>query len=251
MMNKSTNSQTGSRWKLFVLFVMLGLVFVVLFALGSWQVYRLQWKESLIERVTTRVHAAAVTAPTDWTSVNRDNSEYLHVTVKGKYLYQYQVLSYALTDLGDGYWVMTPLQQEDNSIIYINRGFVPTEHHTVFLAQAGDDAGVVKEVTGLLRISEPKGGFLRPNEPQKNKWFSRDITEMAQSANLQDVAPYFIDAEKNAVESNAYPIAGMTQIKFANNHLVYAITWYSMALLLIVMLVYIRKSNKQKQSSSH
>lgn len=243
-MEKSVKCQNGkSPLRRFTLFFLIGLVFLVLFGLGTWQVFRLQWKDDLIARVDARVHAAPIAAPDNWSQITRENSEYLHVVINGKYLYKAQSFSYALTDLGDGYWVMTPMQLEDGKIIYVNRGFVPTANKDAFAAAAPDNDTVNQRLSGLLRISEPKGAFLRNNIPAQNKWYSRDVAAMAEHAGLHPVAPYFIDADKNQ-SSNALPVSGLTQIKFPNNHLQYAITWYVMAILLLVALYNVRRSSK-------
>ena len=83
-------------------------------------------------------------------------------------------------------------------------------------------------VTGLLRMSEPGGAFLRANDPASDRWFSRDVAAIAASRGLDKVAPYFIDAERAPGESGL-PVAGLTVIAFSNNHLVYALTVQSMS----------------------
>lgn len=226
-----------------MLFSFFGLVFFVLLGLGTWQVVRLQWKEDLITRVDTRVHAEPIAAPDNWSQVTRDNSEYLHVFANGKYLYKAQSYSYALTDLGDGYWVMTPMQLDSGKIIYVNRGFIPTAKKDAFDAATPDNDQENHHISGLLRITEPKGAFLRKNMPAEHKWYSRDVAAMGASAGLDQVAPYFIDADKNQ-SADALPVSGLTQIKFPNNHLQYAITWYVMAILLLVALYNVRRSSK-------
>lgn len=243
-MEKSVKSQDGkSPLKRFTLFFLVGLVFLVLLGLGTWQVFRLQWKEDLIARVDARVHAEPIAAPDNWSQITRENSEYLHVDIDGKYLYKAQSFSYALTGLGDGYWVMTPMQLDNGKIIYVNRGFIPTSSRAAFESATPNNDTVNQHVSGLLRISEPKGAFLRNNIPDQNKWYSRDVAAMAAHAGLHQVAPYFIDADKNQ-QKNALPIGGLTQIKFPNSHLQYAITWYVMAILLLVALYNVRRSGK-------
>ena len=85
-------------------------------------------------------------------------------------------------------------------------------------------------MTGLLRMSEPGGAFLRVNDPASDRWFSRDVAAIAASRGLDKVAPYFIDAERAPGESGL-PVAGLTVIAFSNNHLVYALTWGALALM--------------------
>jgi len=79
-------------------------------------------------------------------------------------------------------------------------------------------------------MSEPNGGFLRTNDPASDRWFSRDVTAIAQSRDLDKVAPYFIDAERDPSDAGP-PVAGLTVIAFSNNHLVYALTWGALAAL--------------------
>ena len=85
-------------------------------------------------------------------------------------------------------------------------------------------------MTGLLRLSEPDGAFLRANRPEEQRWYSRDVTAIARHNQLpaERVAPYFIDAEA-AANSDQWPASGLTVVHFRNTHLVYAVTWYLLA----------------------
>jgi surfeit locus 1 family protein len=207
--------------------------FVGLLALGTWQVQRRAWKLDLIARVDQRVHAPAVPAPGPdrWPRINADADEYLHVRLAGHYLYDRQTLVQASTDLGSGYWVLTPLQQADQTVILVNRGFVPADQRErPRQAPPGADGNDV--VTGLLRMSEPKGGFLRDNDPAAGRWYSRDVAAIAQAHGLSRVAPYFVDAAAvPGPASGDLPVGGLTAVTFHNSHLVYAITWYALALM--------------------
>jgi surfeit locus 1 family protein len=207
-------------------------LFAGFFALGTWQVQRRAWKLDLIARVDQRVHAPAVAAPGPqaWPHVSADADEYRHVSVAGRYEYDKETLVQASTALGSGYWVMTPLRQPDASVVLVNRGFVPGDQRDRIThpGQTGGDT----TVTGLLRISEPHGGFLRNNDPLANRWYSRDVQAIAAAHGLSHVAPYFVDAAADASAApGTWPAGGMTVIAFHNSHLVYAITWYTLALM--------------------
>jgi surfeit locus 1 family protein len=216
-------------------------VFLGFLALGSWQVKRLFWKLDLIERVNRRVHAVAAEAPGQsvWPQVTADSHEYLHVQVSGIYLYDKSVRVQASTVLGGGYWLLTPLRAEDGNFYFINRGFVSA---AVPDGAAAGDGGKRFTVTGLLRISEPVGGFLRRNDAGADRWFSRDIRAIATTRKLDPlrVAPYFIDAEAAPEElgqesqmiAAGQPVPGLTVVSFPNSHLVYAFTWYALALMM-------------------
>ncbi|HSY26128.1 MAG TPA: SURF1 family cytochrome oxidase biogenesis protein, partial [Burkholderiaceae bacterium] len=89
-----------------------GLVFSIFIALGTWQIKRLFWKLDLIERVEQRVHALAADAPGPdrWPQIIAASDEYRHVRVGGTFLYQFTVHVQAVTELGNGFWVVTPLR---------------------------------------------------------------------------------------------------------------------------------------------
>ena len=197
--------------------------------LGVWQVQRLAWKTDLIQRVDARVHAPVITAPGQpaWGHITQVQDEYCHVTVHGHFLPNETSQVYALTDYGAGYWVMTPLSQDDSTIIYINRGFIPQTPATTVATPSGEVT-----VTGLLRISETKGWlFSQANDPTHDLWYHRDIATMAHKHHLSPVAPYFIDADATP-NPGGWPKGGLTVVQFPNSHLVYALTWFSLAVLL-------------------
>lgn len=221
----------------------LALLLIVLFTgLGTWQVARLQWKLALIERVETRVHSAPVAPPPParWGHLNRASDEYRRLRLTGFFLYDYTTPVMAVSDLGSGWWLLTPFCTTDGSIVLVNRGFVPSADGgpTRYTARAAQElpcskGGTPVTVTGLLRISEPGGGFLRDNDPAGNRWFSRDVAAIAQARGLARVAPYFVDAARDQDPAGApdHPVGGLTVIAFQNNHLVYALTWYALALM--------------------
>jgi surfeit locus 1 family protein len=139
----------------------------------------------------------------------------------------------ALTELGSGFWVLTPLRQADGSMILVNRGFVPPERRDRTAHGAGEPTTQVT-LTGLLRITEPRGSFLRSNDPTHDRWYSRDVQAIAAARSLRPVAPYFVDADAAAAPATAEPVGGLTVVTFRNAHLSYAITWYGLALLVVI-----------------
>ncbi|MBA4090560.1 MAG: Surfeit locus 1 family protein [Sphingobium sp.] len=195
------------------------ILFVGLCALGVWQVERLEWKRDLIARVDARIHAAPVPAPQSATQAD----EYRRVFATGTFLHDKAALVQASTVRGAGYWVLTPLRRPDGAILLINRGFVPPDAK----ARYDRPQGVVR-VTGLLRLTEPGGGFLRSNDPAADRWYSRDVAAIAAARRLVPVAGYFIDAQAGPAP-DALPVGGLTVVSFPNNHLQYAITWFILA----------------------
>ena len=211
------------------------LAFTGFIALGTWQVRRLQWKLDLIERVGQRMHAepAPAPGPADWPGVSAASDEYRRVKVSGALLTAQAAKVQASTELGSGYWLLTPLRTADGTVTMINLGFIPLDRARNPLPP---QPSAPFEVTGLLRISEPGGGFLRSNDPAADRWYSRDVAAIAAARGLSAAAPYFVDADAATAArlpaGGAAPVGGLTVVSFQNNHLVYALTWYGLALMM-------------------
>ncbi|PDT53307.1 MULTISPECIES: SURF1 family protein [Sinorhizobium] len=221
-----------------VLISLIGLLLIAgLLALGTWQVERLSWKLNLIARVEQRIHAAPVPPPSrsDWPKVSQARDEYRRVRARGRFVYDEETLVYAATELGAGFWVMTPLALDDGTTVLINRGFVPTDKREAS-ARAQSQVESDTEVTGLMRMDEPKGSLLRSNRPEEGRWYSRDIGSIAAARGLSGVAPYFIDADASP-NPGGLPVGGLTRVVFPNNHLIYALTWFCLALMSAAMLI--------------
>ncbi|MFE3837389.1 SURF1 family protein [Pseudogemmobacter sonorensis] len=208
---------------------------VALTGLGIWQVQRLGWKLALIDRIEARVHAApaALPPPPDWGAASAERDEYRRVAVRGVFRHDLETLVQALTEEGGGFWVLTPLDMADGGVILVNRGFVPPERRDPASRPESAPADPV-EITGLLRMTEPGGGFLRENDPGADRWFSRDVAAIAQARGLERVAPWFLDAEAGEM-----PRGGLTVVRFSNNHLSYALTWFALALGTVAAAIYV------------
>jgi surfeit locus 1 family protein len=222
------------------------LLLIVLFAgLGAWQVFRLQWKLDLIARVNARVNAVPAPPPSRdrWAGITSASDEYRRLRLHGTYLYDLTTPVQALTEAGSGYWLLTPLCTADGTVILVNRGFIPAElgartRYTGARAQGNPCAGASGpgyDVTGLLRTSEHDGAFTRTNVPAAGRWYTRDVAAIAAARGLGTVpvAPFFVDAAagQNPPGSPDQPVGGLTVVNFHNSHLVYAFTWYALALM--------------------
>lgn len=218
----------GLAW--FAFATALGLFTLVFAGLGIWQLERRSWKLDLIARVETRIHAApdAAPGPAGWSQIGAAADEYRRVVLQGRYLEGPDTLTMAVTERGPGFWVLAPFRSDDGFTVLVNRGFVPEGQRGAGERRAAGTGEV--RVVGLLRLSEPGGGFLRSNDPAAERWYSRDVAAMAVARGLHDVAPYFVDADA-ASEPGPLPQGGMTQVSFRNTHLIYALTWFCLALM--------------------
>lgn len=210
-----------------MLALLLALV-ALLLALGSWQLQRRAWKLDLIARVESRAHAPLQPAPArdQWPQVTAQHDEYRHVQLQGRWLHAQSAWVTAATALGSGYWLMTPLQLSDGGMVWVNRGHVSPDTRAHW-STPEDGHG---EVTGLLRMSETGRRWLRLNDPPTERWVARDVQALSARRGLGPTAPYFVDADASA-RGEAEPVGGLTIVQFTNHHLLYALTWFALAIL--------------------
>ncbi len=209
----------------------------ILAGLGTWQVRRLAWKTELIATVAARVHGPPIAAPglAEARATAPEDLDWRRVRLYGRFLPGIEARVHAVLGEphgrfgGPGVFLMAPLARDDGSIVWINRGFVPTvlpPDRTV----APPPEGPV-EIVGILRRSEPRGAFAPADDPAHRLWFVRDTAALAAAFGLEPtrVAPFSVDAEASATPASGLPQAGETRVAFPNDHLGYALTWYGLA----------------------
>lgn len=209
---------------------------IILLGLGTWQVQRLHWKEGLIAQRDAMVVAPPIAPPQ--TRADAEANQFRHVADDGVLLNDKEIYLAATSDSGEpGFQVLTPLREAGGRVIFVNRGFVSSELKDPRKRSAGEPAGAV-HLTGLLRVSsENKPTFFLPdNRPDLNLWFWLDLPAMAKAAGVPDAAPFYIDADKTP-NPGGWPKGGVTRLELPNDHLQYAITWYALAVALIVIYV--------------
>jgi len=222
------------------LWAALGLL--LLLGLGTWQVQRLHWKEGLIAAREAGLHAAPVALPA---TLDAARALELHpVRAEGQFRNDRELYLNLESARGEaGFHIVTPLILADGTALLVDRGFVPTERKAPETRAAGELTGTVS-VTGLVRLpSAGKPSWFTPdNDPARNSWFYVDIAAMAQAAGLARVLPFYIDADASP-NPGGLPQGGQTLTDLPNNHLQYALTWYGLALALIV--IYIRFARRR------
>lgn len=241
--NKEASARKGIRPAAIAVMVMTVILTGCLLALGTWQVNRLAWKRDLVARVEERAHASPVEAPaaSEWPALTDPAQyEYRRVKITGTFRHQDEVQVYTVTDLGPGYWVLTPLERQDGTRVIINRGFVPTDKRAPETRPEGEVAGTV-EVIGLMRAPETGGLFLRTNDAQNDRWYSRNIAQITDAKKIENAAPFYIDADATA-NPGGLPVGGKTMLTFPNNHLSYAITWYILAGMVVAAGWYVMRN---------
>lgn len=210
----------------------------VLIGLGVWQIQRLPWKEDLITKLKVRATAAAVVLPAgrladpgDW--------EFRRVRVAGSFAHdkEMHLLNRSLNG-SPGIHVMTPLRRADGrGAVLVDRGWVPFKRRMAASRPAGQLAGEII-VEGILRLEKGKGRFVPDNEPGNNAWFYVDTRAMADHSGSAVEQGYYLVAGDDKVPGG-YPVGRQWRLDIRNDHLQYAITWFSLAIgLLVIYLLY-------------
>jgi len=209
---------------------------LLLLALGFWQVERLFWKKDLIAQRQAAVAAPRVAAPRSLEEAR--GMEFHHIVDEGVFLHDKEIFLGATSEAGrQGYQVLTPLLEVGGRTVLINRGFIPAELKDSNKRDVGQIAGTVR-IQGLLRLppAERPAWFLPDNRPDLNYWFWVDLPAMSAADGLDRVAPFYIDADETP-NPGGWPKGGVTRLVLPNDHLQYAITWFSLAVALIVIYV--------------
>jgi surfeit locus 1 family protein len=226
------------------LLVPAALVFTILVALGSWQIQRKAWKEGLIATLNERLAAppSALPAPGAWPSLDQASGEYRRVKFTAEFDHGQEALVYSAPSAfrpdvsGPGYWIFTPAHVAGGGSVIVNRGFVPQTQREVGARAAGQEGGLV-EIVGVLRWPEKRNWFSPSDDPNGNLWFTRDPLAIAAAKGLAaghgPVAPFYVEQE-GPVPPGGLPRPGKIVANLRNEHLQYALTWFGLALVLLV-----------------
>ncbi len=218
------------------LFLAAGVAVVILILLGTWQLQRLHWKQGIM------IARQAAVAQTPLTLVpTGDVSEiaFRRLRLTGTYdpRIEFHLSGQSLTDargMGQAGWhVITPFTLADGVTVMVDRGFVPYE-----LKDPSRRAPVpsgVQSIEGLIRPLGLRGWIVPENDVRQNVWFTVNAEAMAKAAGLTGVVPFTLDLVAASAPANDWPRAGRTRLDLPNNHLQYAFTWYSLAVVLIVV----------------
>jgi surfeit locus 1 family protein len=237
----SARERPPRSWHGLLLPAMLG--FAVLVGLGTWQVQRKAWKEGLIAALSERVAASPVALPsqTDWSSLDPSSDEYRRATFNAEFDYSRDALVYASASgfrpdvSGPGYWVFTPARLTDGSLLLVNRGFVPEGRQDPKSRVEGEVSGTVA-IMGAMRWPDTRRWFTPNDDATHNLWFTRDPSSIAAAKGLGAVAPFYVEQE-TPVPPGGLPQPGKLVVSLPDNHLQYALTWYGLAIVLVVVFV--------------
>ncbi|MCD9148438.1 SURF1 family protein [Pseudophaeobacter flagellatus] len=209
--------------RLVFLSVIGGLGLAALLSLGIWQMQRLAWKEAVLDQIETRIAADPVALPAD---VNEARDKYLPVRLEGEILPGELHVFTSIKDLGAGYRIIAPFVTSDGRRVMLDRGYVPASAKTK--ARPIGAAALV----GNLHWPDDTDDFTPAPELEANIWYSRDVAQMAEALNS---APVLLVLREAPPEHSAIRLMPVGTALIPNDHLQYAITWFSLAFIWAAM----------------
>jgi surfeit locus 1 family protein len=210
-------------FSVFIIFFIL--VFV---ALGSWQIVRLNWKNNLILEIENSLK----NPPVELTNSNVEN--YLKIKTSGSIDLEKQIYLYNLNDTGTpGFEVINPILINDTNYL-INRGWIPFEKKNSQEINVFDE----NDIIGTLKLQGRKNIFKPDNDLEENYWFSLNREDILKFTG-KEFSKYIIYLNGNYQVPKPKKITA----NISNNHQKYALTWFSLAISILLLYLYFRKKN--------
>jgi len=197
----------------------------VFLALGSWQIIRLNWKLELINQIETSLKDIPVNLS------NSKHKNYLRVKTRGSIDFEKQIYLYNLNEKGKpGFEVINPLKVGNNNYL-LNRGWIP------FNKKEDETINVIDEnyINGVLRKQIKPNIFKPENDLSENYWFTLDRDDIFKFTG-KNFSPYVIYLSGN----NEFPKPKSITANISNNHKKYALTWFSLAISILLIYLYLR-----------
>ena len=198
----------------------------ILIGLGVWQVQRLGWKQDLLARIETQIAAHPVSLR-DATTPNFQR--YAPVEATGTFGTDHIRMLASRRTTGAVYRVIRPFDADGFGAILVDTGWVPDGTEIANAPQ------VRLSIVGNLDAPNETDSFTPAPDLDKNLWFARDVPAMAEALGTEPILLVLRDAPEIDLGVTPWPVdtAGIP-----NDHLQYAITWFSLAAIWVLMTGY-------------
>ena len=201
---------------------------MVFVSLGSWQIIRLNWKNNLILEIENSLK----NPPVKLTNSNLEN--YLKIKTSGSIDLEKEIYLYSLNDTGTpGFEVINPILINDTNYL-INRGWIPFEKKNSQEINIFDE----NDIIGTLKLQGRKNIFKPDNDLEENYWFSLNREDISKFTG-KEFSKYIIYLNGNYQVPKPKKITA----NISNNHQKYALTWFSLAISILLLYLYFRKKN--------
>ena len=212
----------------FLFSVFVYFIISVLIGLGSWQIYRLNWKLDLIAEIENSLK----NNPIELSKADKKN--YLRIKTSGLVDFDKQIYLYNLNDSGNpGFEVVNPIIVNNENYL-INRGWIPFDKKNQPEINLFDENNII----GTLKLQSKANSFKPENDIEKNYWFTLDRNDIF-SYTGKNFSKYIIYTGGDYKT----PKPKVITANISNNHKKYAITWFSMAISILLIYLYFRKKN--------
>ena len=212
----------------FLFTVFVSFFIIVLISLGTWQLVRLNWKIQLINQI----EASLKNKPVNLTANNLKN--YLRIKTTGSIDFEKQIYLYNLNEKGKpGFEVVSPLVVKNKNYL-LNRGWIPFNMKNNKIINRVDE----NNITGILRKQIKANRFKPKNDISKNYWFTLHRDDVFKFTG-KNFSPFIIYLSNK----NELPRPKLITANISNNHKKYAITWFSLAISILLLYLYFRKKN--------
>ena len=208
-------------------------IFIILFCfLGTWQLYRLDWKNNLITEITEGLNSEPILY--SYSSVKN----YQRFILEGEFDYSNQLYFYSLSTKSEpGFDVLTPYKLKDGNFVLVNRGWIKKELKNKIEINQNQSSKII----GVAKTEFKINIFKPENEPKNNIWFSINFDEFENQLGVKLNRAIFYLEDKNI----NLPKPREINADLPNNHLKYALTWYSIAISILLYFLYFRKKNNE------
>tara|TARA_B100001093_G_scaffold496296_1_gene541768 strand:+ start:1373 stop:1966 length:594 start_codon:yes stop_codon:yes gene_type:complete len=195
--------------------------------LGTWQLYRLQWKQDLISQINRGLQSSPINYSKDI------NKNYQRVQLTGNFNPSFQILLYSLNEKGKpGFDVITPFETNNKENVLVNRGWIEKNLKNKVPLNLTSSS-----ITGMLRTANRKNLFTPENDLQENIWFYLNLNDVEKFTGKK-FSKYIVYLEDKNID---VPKPKKITIDIPNNHLKYAITWYAISISIIFYYLYFRR----------
>ncbi len=222
---------------------------MILLALGTWQVKRLEWKDAIIEKLDAQYDDAARAAPFDKLKLDdlaREHDPMAYGTIKGRLLREQAILlGPRIEDGRAGFHLLIPVAIENGNVLIVNAGWVNDLWQDNIEDRLSTLPGGAVTLRGIMHKPD-WSSFASNNSPANDMWFRADIDEIAEAKELDTPYPFILYADH--ADPALYDVKPHEERWLPRNkHLQYALFWYALALAMMgVYGFYVAGLNKQK-----
>lgn len=195
----------------------------VLVWLGLWQLQRLEWKQAILSDISARIQAEPVDLPL---AADPEEDRYLPVQIEGTMTGDEIHVLVSQKHIGAGYRIITAFITQDDRRILVDRGFVKSAEKL-----SERPLGAVR-IVGNLHWPDEKPSSIPDPDVDSNIWFARDVPAMAQHLNTEEL---LVITRESSFPNNPVSALPVDTAGIPNDHLQYAITWFSLAAIWLLM----------------